>query len=297
MIEEKTVLILGAGASKPYGFPLGYELRDKAIKESVLGDVLDFLDMPLDHYYKFTEELAHSGHSSIDAFLEEREQWLDVGKLAIVYRLLDYERRCSLFPPSQPKDHWYETLWHKMSANSWNRFKKNEINIITFNYDRSLEHYLGNILNNNFHIKIETAVKALPIIHVHGDLGLYKYEEYGKTKTIYEIKVASDSIKIVNETDISSKEFRKANKILIDSKRILFLGFGYHSQNMNKLSMFSASTRPGERSSYTIDKLILGTHKGFKSRAWGRICDIYNFMPLAKDYGAGSISEFLSEWL
>ena len=29
MIEKKTVLVLGAGASKPYGFPTGGELQDE----------------------------------------------------------------------------------------------------------------------------------------------------------------------------------------------------------------------------------------------------------------------------
>jgi hypothetical protein len=33
MINKKTVLVLGAGASKPYGLPLGTELRDSVIKK------------------------------------------------------------------------------------------------------------------------------------------------------------------------------------------------------------------------------------------------------------------------
>ena len=32
MIETPTVLILGAGASKPYDYPLGIDLKDKIIR-------------------------------------------------------------------------------------------------------------------------------------------------------------------------------------------------------------------------------------------------------------------------
>ena len=31
MIKTPTVFVLGAGASQPFGFPLGFELRDSAI--------------------------------------------------------------------------------------------------------------------------------------------------------------------------------------------------------------------------------------------------------------------------
>jgi len=42
MIKEKTVLILGAGASKPYGFPTGEELRREII-DNYVNDVITYI--------------------------------------------------------------------------------------------------------------------------------------------------------------------------------------------------------------------------------------------------------------
>ena len=141
------VLVLGAGASKPYGLPLGTELRDSVIRAennfALYQRVLD-VEITKYQYAEFTKTLAHSGFSSVDAFLEENSEWLEIGKAAIALELLKAEWKSinNLFPPKQPKDHWYETLWSYLKAPSWSTFKKNKISIITFNYDRSLEHYL-----------------------------------------------------------------------------------------------------------------------------------------------------------
>ena len=298
MIRENTVLILGAGASKPYNFPLVGELRDEVIKISTNAVGLEpfvFLrdtDFDLEYLEKFTADLSVSGYSSVDAFLEKRTQWADLGKLAIAHKLIVYENSAKVFPPDQPKDHWYETLLHKLKAPTWHAFKQNKVHIITFNYDRSLEHYLSTILNNNYNISKNTILKSLPIIHVHGDLGPYK--NYGRhSPTI--IKAAADSIKIVHESDNSSEEFKLADKVLAEAKTILFIGFGYHPQNMNKFKIFQSPVKYIDRSGK--HHRVLGTHKGFKADAWGRIFDQYNFYHAAKGQGGGSISEFLSEWI
>lgn len=295
MIKENTVLILGAGASKPYGFPLGSELRDDVIKAKVSTmwayALLAGMNIERDYYDGFINDLATSGCPSVDEFLENRSKWLDVGKLATAYNLLIYERDASLFPPNQPKDHWYQSLWLKLSAPSWNKFKENKIKIITFNYDRSLEHYLFAVLSNNYKIGMKKVAKALPIIHVHGDLGTYEYSVFGREITGEVIKTGAESIKIVHESDSSSKEFMLADRILCEAKKILFIGFGYHSSNMKKLSIFNRTA------SEIRGKVILGTHKGFKARAWAGICNKYAFSPEAKGQGGGTISDFLSEWL
>lgn len=50
MISKKTVLILGAGASKPYGLPLGMELRDIVIKNGYAYSVSKYiLDISRSH--------------------------------------------------------------------------------------------------------------------------------------------------------------------------------------------------------------------------------------------------------
>ena len=217
MIKKKTVLVLGAGASKPYGFPLGTELRDSVIRaDNDFGIFQKALGMEFteDKYSKFTTALAHSGYSSVDAFLEENDEWLEIGKAAIALSLLRVEVNTinNLFPPKQPKDHWYETLWSHLKTRTWAEFKKNQVAFITFNYDRSLEHYLVNLLCNNYRIRPVTAAQgllSLPFLHVHGHLGNYVNKEgkvdFGSKITKERFTNAKSGIQIVHENNGDSE--------------------------------------------------------------------------------------------
>ena len=100
------------------------------------------------------------------------------------------------------------------------------------------------------------------------------------------------SIKIVHEADAATEELDSAVELLTAATRILFIGFGYHEANMRKLKVFEKSSDVDLSS-----KVILGTHRGIKSRRWQRICNRYQFSPEAKRTGAASISEFLNEHL
>ena len=81
MIKEKVTLILGAGTSAPYGFPLGTGLMIKVIKdlkEETGANGHEFIEllkgMGFDYkeQRKFVEELEGAKLPSIDAFLQER---------------------------------------------------------------------------------------------------------------------------------------------------------------------------------------------------------------------------------
>jgi hypothetical protein len=169
VITKSTLLILGAGASKPYGMPLGAELRDDvlhAYNNFAYRQVLSKLRASDSDFEDFAKDLATSGFSSVDAFLEERSKWTTIGKAAMAFCLLisEYKTRHKLFPPQQPKDHWYQTLWSHMRTPTWSALKKQSLCIVTFNYDRSLEHYLTQVISNHYAIKSATAVASLPII-------------------------------------------------------------------------------------------------------------------------------------
>jgi len=303
MIEKKTVLVLGAGASKPYGFPTGQELRDSVIsqKKEIWFIKQAILGFSTDSYKRFSLELSRSGFGSVDAFLEETDEWLDIGKKAIAYNLLSTEVSCKdkLFPPNQPKDHWYETLWSILKAPSWNSFKRNPLSVVTFNYDQSLEHYLATVASRNYDIKYTTALRgiySLPFVHVHGNLGKFVLddgtEEYGKDISNRRFQQAKNGIRIVHEDKGQTREFELAKSLLNEADRILFIGFGYNQKNMSKLGLKELGQ---------IDALgesrVLGTHKGLKSRAWGRICHRYGFSLVARGEGAGTISDLINEWL
>jgi hypothetical protein len=304
MIKKETIIILGAGANKPYGFPLGSELRDSVIKKQedfwLRNSSLEIGFSSIE-YAVFTDNLAYSGYASVDAYLENNDRWLDLGKAAIALDLLGYEYSCEekLFPPKQPADHWYETLWSRLRTPTWEEFKSNAVRIITFNYDRSLEHYLVKVLCNNYKIGSTTAMRGLselPILHVHGDLGEYitvnGQIDFGERITQSRYEAAKQRIKIIHEDMGGTKELNAARKYLEQAERILFIGFGYHSSNMAKLGLSEWVGING----LGINR-VFGTHRGIKSNAWRRICQQYGFCHSAQRQGRGSISEFINECL
>src|SRR5439155_20353552 len=156
MIEKPTVLILGAGASKPYGFPTGEELLREIVDikhhgPTPLEDRLrecSFLPKDIQH---FVDELNRSGRKSVDAFLEHRPEFEKIGKAAMIAALIPKEDPATLFDRSKP-EHWYQYLFQQMGS-SLDQPYKSKLSVITFNYDRSLEFFLLNALHSSFNLE------------------------------------------------------------------------------------------------------------------------------------------------
>src|SRR6266498_1227589 len=97
MIEKPTVLILGAGASEPYGFPTGGELQDEIIdgcqrEDSPIWGHLSNLAFTSLAIQDFGKQLLHAKRPSVDRFLESRENpYLRIGTAAIVSALIPKE--------------------------------------------------------------------------------------------------------------------------------------------------------------------------------------------------------------
>ncbi len=249
MITEKTVLILGAGASKPYGFPTGRELLYKvrtALEPKTTSDLRTRLvDQGIDgkDIHDFYNELTYSDTSSVDEFLEYRPEFLPVGKLAITLNLIPFENDDTLFKRALNEPSWYKYLFEKLYVPSLNKFINNNLSIITFNYDRSLEHYLFTVLkgrSNKSENECATILEAIPIIHVHGRLGALPWQE--KSGRLYSsvcfrnVKEVSEQIKVITKDIYPSSEFEDAYDYYLSlAERIIFLGFGYHEANLQRL--------------------------------------------------------------
>src|SRR6266705_6647333 len=95
MVKVPTAFILGAGASNPYHFPMGLDLKNEICK---------MLDRPqpclnpnndpsvAEELRAFQEALQKSGQWSVDAFLERREEKINaIGKRAIAAALIPFE--------------------------------------------------------------------------------------------------------------------------------------------------------------------------------------------------------------
>jgi hypothetical protein len=173
---KSTVLVLGAGASRPYGFPTGYELRQRICNElkdssTRLSTQLCELVAPPDQIRQFRDEFERSQIYSIDRFLGNRPQWANIGKAAIAVVLAGHEILHSLFAVRE--DHWYQYLWNQI-ATSWDALASTNLSFITFNYDRSLEYFLLEAMKHSFGKSQGECIAQLatiPITHVYGMIG------------------------------------------------------------------------------------------------------------------------------
>src|SRR4051812_14320979 len=105
MLARPTVLILGAGASAPQ-FPTGSTLKSQIcqLEEHALS-----LYSP--ECRSFQEVFAKSPISSIDSFLEQRQEFQNLGKSAIALCLLPCEDRSKEFGLSPG---WYGLLFEAL---------------------------------------------------------------------------------------------------------------------------------------------------------------------------------------
>ena len=257
MITNDTVLVLGAGASMPYGFPSGHDLFFKIKKDLInqsqdkryLWGRLRTLGIKEEVISDFQDALNYADSPSVDAFLEHRPEFLRVGKLAIAINLIPYEDEKRLFNIGKSDDvpaSWYRYLMDKLDAKDCGEFIHNKISIITFNYDRSLEHYLYTALKYRYGINDEECAKsisAIPIVHVHGSLGLLPWQKgtycrsYENTLSLSEIALASEQIIVMSEKDSGAPVFYTIHNLLEKASKIFFLGFGYHNTNLQRLGM------------------------------------------------------------
>ena len=272
MIDKKTVLILGAGASMPYGYPSGFELRTKIYSEfnskyrQCLAKQADFIQrqMEMDYYIKtikqedpkdFVDKFRDS-NISIDLFLSLNKIHELVGKKAIALSILRYEGISSFNDISIPeKDNWYKFLLNKIAGDltkkeDYKNISNNNISIITFNYDRSLEYFLYTSLSSMFgevdNAEIIKELKKIKIVHLYGQVANLKWQDNDNYlahlinksegdifKTI-NLEYISQNIKVIYE-ERGSEELQDAQKMIKEAKRIYFLGFSYAKENLEVL--------------------------------------------------------------
>lgn len=253
MLEKPTVLILGAGASAPFGFPTGIELSRQLVAElrpghaafKSLQDCCEFLD---EQIAEFRDAFLYSGKNSIDAFLEHRTEFLTIGKTATAALLINYERAGKLFDFDNS---WLRYLYNRLNT-SFEEFDQHQLSIVTFNYDRTVEHFFFTSLKNSYgrpDEECKDALSNIPFIHLHGSLGDLPWQ--GKNGRDFSphidrdtLSVATQGIKIIHEKidDGRDKDFERAKSLMSNSKQIFLMGFGFNRTNIERLGLNELNT-------------------------------------------------------
>ncbi len=190
---------------------------------------------------------------SIDEFLEHRPEFADIGKGAIARALIQYESPESLYSDD---DNWYRHLFHQMRASSLKEFAKNRVTFVTFNYDRSLEHFLYTAAANLWGAQPQEVAEVIcgfPIFHVHGRLGSLPWQVHRKiwpwlvtangeqSMRSYEPAVTPENIRrAVGELSVIHEKtqaelLKHIRKAILASARVFVLGLSYHPTAMEKL--------------------------------------------------------------
>ncbi|MBW1814117.1 MAG: hypothetical protein JRJ39_10750 [Deltaproteobacteria bacterium] len=289
MIKQQTVFILGAGASMPYDYPSGQKLVDE-IKKDLLAEGSLFklcvrLNFNKSQIRDFAQKLKYSDPKSINAFLERQDDiiFIDLGKVLITLALIEKEIEDNLFSPGNEK--WYQDVVDKIKPSSLSEFNNSDdhgnkiVSFLTFNYDRSFDHYLYQSIKNSYpeledYRKCAEIVNSIPIIHLHGQIGKLPWQTNDSTGRPYtkdfdslkfikdslsprnpyhesdlaskrhDILNISEQIKIIHEKKLDSDiELQKAHKLLDKANNIYFLGFGYNDDNLRRLKISEISPK------------------------------------------------------
>ena len=262
-LKKPTVFILGAGASNPYGLPLGTELKAKMISSLSNPDCQSILrkngfDKSL--VDDFVQALSGTYHPTIDIFLEKKTEFRSLGSYLIAYTLLPMENHHNLLPQRD----WYEHLYTVIDFEHEEPDTENIV-FVSLNYDRSLEHFLAKNIKFNCPSKViqqaESKLNSLNIIHAHGSLGNYPELPYGENPVKPDVlRRASEGIRIVSDRLEDSEDFQSSKAAISIASNIVFIGFGYDSYTLQSLI----------QDINLSDKRVLGTiYKLDKSRIDG----------------------------
>ncbi|MDB9456949.1 hypothetical protein PN473_00685 [Dolichospermum circinale CS-545/17] len=213
MLNSKTVLVLGAGASHEIGFPLGERLKEiisskldmkfsgfqqvngcpkisDAIRLYIKENSLD--QSEFSGYITSAIDLkgALEVSQSIDHALYSRSNNRKIelcGKLGIVSSIIDYEQRSDLYYEHENYNiidltklskSWYPKFFFELSSNiDHENYKKifDKLTIVNFNYDRSFEQYLYLSMIKRFGISGEESSEVIKNLNI-----IYPYGNIGK---------------------------------------------------------------------------------------------------------------------
>lgn len=190
------------------------------------------------------------------------------GKAAIVQSILGAESKSSLAKLTNPDDRsaakallnhsntWIAKLFSFLQTGV--RLGDVEsifdgLSIINFNYDRCVETYFFHALQRSYGIdelKAAEVMATLDITHPYGQVGHLRWQTtssdgiaFGETAGVEKILSLTEKIKTFTEQAHDDKEKDHWREKIGESDQVLFLGFAFHRQNVELLTLVEAPAR------------------------------------------------------
>lgn len=281
MFRAKTVFVIGAGASFEVGLPVGDDLLKTIVDlthfefdigRQTKGDpnIVAALKIVLNEgggverlnaHLRAGRQLGRSALQalSIDNVIDalENDEIELLGKFGIARAILKSEADSPQFRVSADtrsvdlrkfKDTWYSSLTKLLTE----QVKKSEIDslfdnlqIVNFNYDRCLEHYLQYSLSDYYGVGVDDVRNVMAKLTVHrpyGLVGRLPWRQGDGPGVEFGQGAAQQLAEVVPEIRTFTEQVEEGDRLnairgaIADADRIVFLGFAFHRQNVALIS-------------------------------------------------------------
>lgn len=211
------------------------------------------------------------GYRSVDDFLYthgDNPDLVRLGKAAITMSILTSERGSTLYADyydmeamrrvaGRVSGGWLSTLLGHLLAG----VRRSELpaifenlSFVNFNYDRCVEHFFHVTLSHRFQMGSAEAAELLQhlkIEHPYGQIGRLPWQQSDGPEVRFGANLdpnfairISETIKTFTEQTHSPEELASWRSLLQDAQQIIYLGFGFHRQNMKLLEMKRSTPSP-----------------------------------------------------
>lgn len=278
MVKTPTLFVLGAGASCPYGLPLGAELtrlvasyirkNKPALVEHAEGEIVGEI-------FRLAEIINNSRTPTLDMFIQKNRRYADYIRLAIAGVIARFENN-ALQDQDFPDGDWLAWLYHVILESPPDRFVENKVAFLNFNYDRIPQGLLARFMANTYGDRADNVYQNLidecvewrvpsgqwvelkRFVHMHGAVNTKMQlprNKSGEIKDLYGLssldlisRMTGDRLRDMAAELIATPEshrnletandiFNSAKKLVFSARKIIFLGLGYHEDNLRKIHL------------------------------------------------------------
>ncbi len=228
------------------------------VKEATFINAINSFKEDLEKY------IHNNAGSSIDAFLacHKNRYYHEIGRFILAYHFIGYEAHSSR-ESGYCKENWLRIfieshLRHKLQSKQ----KDIGLKIITFNYERLVEHHVFNFLTNNMNLSQKEAeriiTQELEIVHVYGKIADLPWQtnpenpmEFGARNDDEKfLQWAKERIKLIGWR-INEETKKMIRRIIDNGDKFFLMGFGFDKDNMSILKL--PSNKPIISTAYGID--------------------------------------------
>ncbi|MEL1252089.1 hypothetical protein [Aurantiacibacter gilvus] len=261
------------------------------------------------------EALAFS--ASIDEYIERHRDdkyTEDCAKLAIAKAILEAENSSDIFVSHRrPAANGFNTTGGSWLASYLRDVSRGfsardlpeafqNVTVVNFNYDRCFEHYAYHWLQSVYRIEaIEAAeiVSGFQVYHPYGKLGPLEWQDphgipYGAGVDTRRLLTISKRIRTYSEAKEPETGIEVVKERLGAARNVVFLGFGFHQQNLNLLRVDESRQSAA---------WCFATTKGISKPSWevykSRIRETLSVAPHRDLYAAdidGNCEDFWAEY-